>query len=132
MNFLHQNAQLSNIYQSLAFLNISELDGVMQHILSLRREKLPSVLSHSESELLRKINATAPAYIQKRYDLLFKKRTEETINESEYAELLELTSFMENFNVNRLEYLVELAKLRNVTLDKIIEELQIQPKLYVA
>ena len=61
-----------------------------------------------------------------------KKRNSETLIEQEYQELLELTAYMENLSVRRLEYLIELAKLRNLSLDEIIEQLQIKPKLYVA
>jgi len=39
---------------------------------------------------------------------------------------------MENLGVKRLEYLLELAKLRNLSLDEIVEQLQLKPRLYVA
>ncbi len=132
MNTLIHNQQLNNIYQSLSILNVIELDQVMQEIILLRRKKLPTVLTQNETELLRKINSGAPSVIQKRYNFLVKKRNNESLNESEYQELLELTSYMENLGVKRLEYLLELARLKNLSLDDIIEQLQLKPKLYVA
>jgi hypothetical protein len=132
MNTLIHTQQLNNIYQSLSTLNVIELDQVMQEVLILRRKKLPSVLTQNETELLKKINSGAPAVIQKRYDFLVKKRKNETINDEEYQELLELTAYMENLGVKRLEYLFELAKLRNLSLDEIVEQLQLKPRLYVA
>ncbi len=132
MNPVIHTQQLNTIYQSLTALNVLELDNVMQQIITLRRKKLPSVLSQSETELLRKINAGVPFEIQKRFDNLIKKRISETLNDEEYQELIELTAYMENHGVQRLEHLIELAKLRNVTLDEIIEQLQIKPRLYVA
>ncbi len=132
MNTLIHTQQLNNIYQSLSTLNVIELDQVMQEVLILRRKKLPSVLTQNETELLKKINSAAPAVIQKRYDFLVKKRKNETLNDEEYQELLELTAYMENLGVKRLEYVLELAKLRNLSLDEIVEQLQLKPRLYVA
>lgn len=131
MNLGSHIPQLSNIYQSLSALNIEELDLVMQEILSIRRKKLPSVLTNSETELLKRINTSAPPVIQKRYNALVKKRKNETIGEEELLELIELTSYMEALGVKRLQYLLELAKLRNITLDQLTEQLQLKPRLYV-
>ncbi len=132
MNILTHTQQLNSIYQSLSILNVIELEQVMQEVLVLRRKKLPTVLTQHETELLRKINAGAPAVIQKHYNFLVKKRNNETLSDDEYQELLELTAYMENLGVKRLEYLLELAKLRNSTLDEIVEQLQLKPRLYVA
>jgi len=124
--------QLNNIYQSLSILNLTELDQIMQEIIVLRRKKMPTVLSQNETELLQKINTVAPLSIQKRYNFLIKKRKEEILDDIQYQELLELTAYMENLGVKRLEYLLELAKLRNLSFDEIVEQLQLKPRLYVA
>ncbi len=126
------NQTIFVIFQSLSELNISELDEVMQQILVLRRKKNRVVLSENETELLRKINIGIPASIQKRYAGLVKKRAKETISEMELDELFELTEFMEARTAKRLAYLIELAKLRNQTLDETLMQLDIKPKLYVA
>jgi hypothetical protein len=132
MNTLNHSQQLDAIYQSLSILNVIELDQVMQEVIILRRKKLPTVLTQNETELLKKINTGAPDVIQKRYNFLIKKRNNETLNDEEYHELIELTTYMENLGVKRLEYLLELAKLKNLSLDEIVEQLQLKPKLYVA
>lgn len=126
-----QSQQFHSIYQSLSELSVIELDEMMNRIVSLRRQKLPTVLSQVETELLQKINAVLPPTIQKRYDFLLKKRREETLGESEYQELLELTSYTENHTNQRLTYLLGLAKVRNRTLDEIIADLEMKPRLYV-
>jgi len=130
MNTLNHTQQLNTIYQTLSTLNVIELEQVMQEVLILRRKKLPTVLTQNETELLKKINTGAPSVIQKRYNFLVKKRNNETLNDVEYLELLELTAYMENLGVKRLEYLLELAKLRNSTLDEVVEQLQLKPRLY--
>jgi len=131
MSIIHPQ-QMNSIYRSLSILNVLELDQVMQEILKLRRKKLPTVLTQNETELLKKINTGAPSVILKRYNLLVKKRNNEALNYEEYTELLELNSYMENLGVKRLEYLLELAKLKNLSLDEIIDQLQLKPRLYVA
>ena len=88
MSTLINTPQLNNIYQSLSFLNLVELDQVMQEVINLRRKKLPSVLSQQETELLKKINISVPKTVQKRYNSLINKKNLETINQSEYQELL--------------------------------------------
>jgi|GEM_PF-1120400 len=131
MSAIYHSQELTNIYQSLSVLNVLELDQVMNRILGLRREKMSSVLSNVESELLQKINLKIPFVIQKRYNFLQKRRNKEILNEKEYQELLELTVYIENFNVQRLQNLIELAKFRNVTLDEVIISLELKPILYV-
>jgi len=81
---------------------------------------------------LKKINKTLPPEIQLRYDYLLNLRQSEEIKEAEYEELLELTSFTENLNVKRLEFLMQLANLRNISLDDLIEQLELKPQLNVA
>jgi hypothetical protein len=127
-----QNQSFKNIYQALPELSVIELEELMTQILRLRRQKLPTVLSQNETELLLKINTGLPSTIQKRYNFLVKKRQTETLNQTEYEELLELTAYTENHNTQRLKYLLELANLRNQTLDEIITVLEIKPRLYVA
>jgi hypothetical protein len=128
---IHQK-QLNNVFQKLNQLNLLELDEVMNRIVGLRKQKLPNVLTQIETDLLRKINYPAPAEIQRRYDFLIKKRKNESLKDAEYQELIELTAYFENQNVQRLSYLIELAKLRNVSLDELIEQLELKPRFHVA
>ncbi len=127
-----ENQHFKHFYQSLQELSVVELDELMTKIIYLRRQKLPTVLSQSETEVLQKINAGLPPSIQKRYNFLLKKRKEETLHQTEYEELLELTAYTEHHNAQRLKHLLELAKLRNQTLDEVMTKLEIKPRLYVA
>lgn len=127
-----QTQHIDPIVQSLSVLNVDELDDLMGKIILLRRQKMPSVLSVTETDLLKRINTGAPTVVQRRYNALVKKRHAGNIAENEFQELLDLTSYMESFNVKRLGCLIELATLRNVSLDELLEDLQIKPKLNVA
>ncbi len=123
--------QNTQFYQTLASLSVSELDTLLGEIIALRKQKLPNVLSTVETELLRKINVGVLPTIQKRYNFLLKKRQKETLTEEDYEELLTLTSYIENHNAQRLSYIIELAQIRNTTVDEIIASLELKPRLYI-
>jgi predicted transcriptional regulator len=127
-----KKSQLDSIYQSLNSLNISELEDVMQKILGLRKEKLPTVLSEIETDLLKKINIGVPAIIQKRYDKLLKSKQKETLSDIEYEELIEISSYIENHDNQRLVALIALAQYRNQSLDELLVALDIKPRIHVA
>jgi len=132
MENISQHSNFDNIIQSLSNLNLNELDLLMSRLIGLRRQKLPSVLTEIESTLLKKINKPIPAEIQKRYDLLIVKRDDHTLSDEEYSELLELTNYTEQHTVERLKLLMELSKVRNVSLDDLLDELELKPLINVA
>ena len=93
MENIVQKQHLDNIYKTLASLNLPELNQVMNKIIRSRKQKLPSVLSEEETDLMRKINRSLPKDIQGRYDFLLRKKEQKSLNSDEYKELLEITSF---------------------------------------
>jgi len=132
MENLIPNQPLTGIFQTLSSLSLSDLDQVMKQVIGLRKQKLPGVLSQVEADLLKRINTPPPFEIQQRYNYLIDLRKQEKLTADEYQEFLELTSFTENLNVKRLENLLQLAKLRNISLDDLIEQLELKPQLNVA
>jgi len=132
MENLIPNQPLTGIFQTLSSLSLSDLDQVMKQVIGLRKQKLPGVLSQVEADLLKRINTPPPFEIQQRYNYLIDLRKQEKLTDGEYQELLELTTFTENLNVKRLENLLQLAKLRNISLDDLIEQLELKPQLNVA
>ena len=132
MENLIPNQPLTGIFQTLSSLSLSDLDQVMKQVIGLRKQKLPGVLSQVEADLLKRINTPPPFEIQQRYNYLIDLRKQEKLTDGEYQELLELTTFTENLNVKRLENLLQLARLRNISLDDLIEQLELKPQLNVA
>jgi hypothetical protein len=112
--------------------DITQLDTpTLEHLLSqissvLAQRKAPR-LSRQESLLLQKINLGLPDKTQQRYDDLRAKLHSETITKDEYQELLTLTDEVELADANRLQALIELAQLRNVSLPEIMKQLGIRP-----
>jgi len=132
MNTITVNPNLNNIYGSIAELNSNDLDNLLLQIKKIKYKHFPTVLSNDESELLKKINAGLPNEIHRRYLALRSKRQKETLNQKEHDELIMLTGTIEEYDVQRLQWLIELAKLRNVTLNEVVKQLGLKTKVYVA
>jgi hypothetical protein len=131
MNVIIRNTELGAIYKSLNTLNINELEAVMQQIIGIRKQKMPNVLSEVESELLKKINTTISPTIQKRYDKLLRLKVKENLLETDYQELIELSTFVELHNNQRLEYIIELSQYRNQSFDDTLEALGLKSQINV-
>ncbi len=126
-------AQLApdKLLRAVEQLSESELEEFAREVSALiARRKAPS-LSQRDSELLLKINQGIPTEIQQRYNELIEKRRDETLTESEYPELMRLTQKVEQLDVQRVEYLVELARLRGTSLTGLMDALGITTPPYV-
>lgn len=69
----------------------------------------------NEAELLQKINQGLPPEV--RYAELNAKLHEETITPEEHQELLQLVDRIELADAERLQHLIELARIRNVSVE---------------
>ncbi len=85
-----------------------------------------------ETDLLARIRfySQLPQKPQRRLNQLRRKRQAETISDSELAELQALWSRVEWMNVERLEALLELAKLRKTDLETLMHDLGLDKKRY--
>jgi len=108
----------------------SELEQFFAQVLALRPRHAEYRLSQAESELLLKINQGVSADLQHRYNELIAKRQNRTLTPKEYEELLQLTDKVELLDAKRVEYLLELARIRNKPLMLLMEELGIHPPKY--
>lgn len=124
-------AQLSkeDLLQAVQQLSLSELEGFVQDIIALKAQQKAPSLSTDETELFLKINQGLSSDIQTRYQLLIQKRNDEILTEPEYQELLQLTEQVEIHQTRRLEYLAQLARLRQISLTDLMTQLGIQPTI---
>ena len=85
-----------------------------------------------EADLLARIRfySQLPQKPQRRLNQLRRKRQAETISDSELAELQALWSRVEWMNFERLEALLELAKLRKTDLGTLMHDLGLDKKRY--
>ena len=94
----------------------------------LARKKAPH-LSEKETALLLKINEPFPPSVRARYAELHAKLQAENISTAEHDELLKLVDIMEAGNVEWLQALIELARLRGLSLRDLMKQLGIKQHL---
>jgi hypothetical protein len=114
---------LEQTLHSLDHLPSDELDALVTHALKLRASRNAPHLSETESRLLEDINHAIPVAVQNRFDVLLEKRDALILSDAEHAELLELTDTIENLDAKRVIRLGELARLRGVTLERLMYDL---------
>ncbi len=122
-------AQLSkeNLLAVIQQLSATDLEEFMQSIMAFRAKQIAPNLSAKETELLLNINHNLEDNLFENYQLLLKKRADETLTEKEYQELLNITEQVEKHQAQRLKYLAELATLRGCSLTDLINKLDIRP-----
>lgn len=93
--------------------------------------RLPPHLPPEEGRLLTAINKGFSEDTWKRFHELVARRQEELLTDAEHAELLSLTTQIERTNVERLKKLIELARLRGVKVEDLMNQLGIPDPGYV-
>jgi predicted DNA-binding transcriptional regulator YafY len=126
------DAQLTaeKLLQAVEQLSPDELAGFVTEVLALQAQRREPHLPQAEADLLAQINRSLPLDIQKRFDELMAKRQSETLTPHEHEELLDLTDEIEGHQAQRVGYLADLARLRQLSLDALIAQLGIQPPTY--
>jgi hypothetical protein len=112
-------------------LNPPELEELVAGLLALQADRKAPRISRAEAELLQIINRAPPVDMQKRFDALNSRRRSETLTEEEQNELVRLIDQMEAFDVQRVEALSDLARLRRISLKALMKELHIRTPAHV-
>lgn len=79
----------------------------------------------AELELLQKINQTLPEELQQQYNDLSAKMRSQTITPEDYQDLLKLIDIVEQADGDRLQHLIQLSQLRNISLPDLMKQLQV-------
>jgi len=104
-----------------------EFDKFITKLQVLRRRSEIPRLPERESELLRKINQGVPHQLHRQYETLRRKRRQSKLTRDELQNLLALTEQMEQFDVERLKLIAELAELRGLPLPELMHQLGLEP-----
>ena len=118
------------ILNGMTKMAINEFEQFFEQILALRARRIAPTLSQEESELLLKINEGVPDEVRLRFRLLREKMWDEVITQEEHEELIDLTDQIETSDVERLQNLIKLAQLRNVSLDTVMDQLELRTPTY--
>ncbi|MBP6812852.1 MAG: hypothetical protein KA138_15090 [Saprospiraceae bacterium] len=119
------NAPLSTaeLLDNAARLDTRDFEQFVQNVLALRARRKGLGLDAKEADLLKKINRKNLSEVeQKRFGYLTQS---ESRTEAEQQELLALVEIIEQSDAERVEYLAELARLRNVPVRTLMQQLGI-------
>ena len=119
------NSSVATLFHEAEQLDNRSLDAFIDTILSLRIQRETPDKQKEEAILLKKINKSLSIEQIERFRAFNQKRIEGDISEQENSELLILLEKVEKLNVNRLKYLTTLARLRNVSVRELMNQLGI-------
>lgn len=120
------NLDIEQLLTGVAQLDTPELEQFLAGVSLLLSHRKAESSADLEADLLQKINQGLPADVQQRYDTLRAKLQNETITEAEHQELLTLVDVVEQTDTERLDHLIALSQLRQVSLDDLLKQLEIR------
>lgn len=116
------------LLESLPQLGLDELDLLANQVIRLRAQRKSAHIPNPEAALLAKINeGVVPLALRRRCAELTRKQRAGLLDEKGEAELSNVVDEIEIRNAQRVGYLVELAELRQTTLEKLMTTLEITP-----
>ena len=115
---------IDDVLVGISTLETPDLEQFLQKIGRLVARRKSAAASDRETVLLQAINQATPPTLQQRYDTLSQKMNAETITPAEHQELLKLIDKLEMQQAKRLKNLIELAHLRNLSLDELMQNLE--------
>ncbi len=115
------------VLNGIASLEANVMEQFVDKVIALQAQRRARSLPKNEAELLQKIYQGPPVEIRKRHAELNLRLHEETITPDEHQELLQLIDRLELADAERLKHLIELAGIRNVSVDLLMSQLDIRP-----
>jgi hypothetical protein len=122
---------VSEILDTAARLGAEDFENLFKKlaILRVQRSNVQSI-SKSEADVLEQINQGFGIEKWDRLQFLDWKMETTGLNEKESVESLKLAEDYENYTVQRLQLLIKLAALRNVSLNEVMKQLEIKPNAH--
>jgi len=127
---VRSQVSLDELLNGVAQLDMPELERFISQVLTLRAKRIAPGLPKEEAGLLEKINQGLAPDAQRRYDELTTKRRAETLTSEEHQELLALIDRIERADAERAQTLIDLARLRKVSVPTLMSDLGIRPPDY--
>jgi hypothetical protein len=127
MPVIQVETSVDQILQAVKQLTATELDTFLTQVIALRTQHQAVSLSDRETALLTRINQGLSAAQAARYAVLMARRDAEVLSSAEHAELLILSDAIEILQAERVKALIQLADVRGVRLDTLMQQLGIGP-----
>lgn len=119
--------ELDQLLAGVAQLDTPDLEKLLIQVRQVLAHRKNPNLPAIEIELLQKINQTLPDEVQRQYNDLSAKMRLGVITPNEHQELLKLIDIVEQNDSDRLQHLIQLAQLRNISLPELMQQLDIHP-----
>lgn len=127
MTTIQLEVSRDNLLQAVEQLETDELSDLLTDLLTLRARRHAPILSHEETELFQQINQWLTSEEQQQRASLQQSLEDESLNEVEHQQLIQLNEKAEWLNAQRVEALARLAMLRQTTLPQLIHDLGLEP-----
>jgi type IV secretory pathway VirB4 component len=115
------------LLQAIEQMPQPDFETFVTQVLKLRAQRQVQSLSLSESELILKIKQSIPDDLQQEFNELIEKRRSMTLTDAEHKKLIQLTDQIEYLDAKRIEYLAQLAQLKQQSLAEVMQDLNIYP-----
>jgi len=120
--------ELDQLLAGVAQLDTPDLEKLLIQVRQVLAHRKNPSLPALEIELLQKINQTLPDEVQQKYNDLSEKMRSVVITPNEHQELLKLIDIVEQNDGDRLQHLIQLSQLRNISLPELMQQLDIHPQ----
>jgi hypothetical protein len=120
------NKQLSvkELVENVGYLDNASFEDFYEKIQSIRLLKLPVQLAEEDIKWIEKIQFAVPRQKQMRFDYLIAKRDSRTITDTQFQELLILTTEIERIDLLRLKRMAKFADQKNISLEMVAHLVQ--------
>ena len=115
------------LLKSVSKLDNTEFDQLLKKLHAQRAKRSVPSLTRRESAFLLIINEGFSSEKNDRLKELDNMMEMSKLSDTEAAELLDLSTELQDYTVKRLRALHELAKIRKVSLDELMEKLELSP-----
>ena len=118
------------VLNGLARLETNDLAQLVEQVIALQARRRAPSMPKNEADLLQKINQGPPPEVRRRYGALTAKLRAETLMPEEHQELLHLIDQMELADAERMQHMITLAQVRQISVDALMQQLGIHPPAY--
>ena len=123
MTTVHLQLPFELFLNGLSGLDSAELEVVLNQIARLKVQRRIPIATQREQQLLETIAETLSAEQQTQFDTLLSRCEQEIITQDQLATLIALTDRVEEIHIQRWQALIELAALRQISVDQLIQQL---------
>jgi hypothetical protein len=124
---IRTQVSLDELVNGVKQLSDSELDQFISRVMGVKAGRTGESIGSQEADLIKRINEGLLPEEWERFHTLEALRKSEKLKPEEQQELIAITDRIEQINFHRLQYLIELSKLKGKPVEALIEELQLTP-----